>query len=637
MPSNFNGIEITNANFNGTELDSIYFNGIEVFSSVDKIPVYSFFGQSNMVGTGGGIANAPYLESGIIPMSKVWNKSTLVWDDFETGVNNGNDFGNYSAITKFAWLRYIEDPNTVKYYFIEAIGGTSMANTWNVNTQHTADLFADYALMLDSGDFETHSIYWLQGESDCALLVDANAYELSESAMIDLYKITLGTSRFVSSKLGYDPLIATSLPYKSIVNTAKENNQTNLHSTFLLGSDNLPLSGDGIHFTTPSYQIIGQRWHDTYFDNGLSKSFKFIVRTTAPNESVTIPISQDGGSSGTINFGDGSALADNLVANRTHSYVVAGDYEIEMDGMIEDFNFSIVPTSKDNIIDITNWGINMWNSFDTMSFINCTNLDNISASDMALQGNMNTTSLFSGIPNLSWGSNSDNWSVESTNLAAMFSGNTNFNSSLSWLRGSFNVSMFQTFANTDLFNQPVIDLCKSSCTIVQGCFFSASVFNQDLDTWDTSSVLDFSSLFWRATVFNSLVPFNTAIATTFTNMFYQATAFNQSLVTFNTSNVTNMSNMFRSAESFNQDISHFDFSSVESMNNFMRGKTNLDYSTTNMDSLLNRLDDATFGLNVGIMTNLTIHFGTIDYTSAGAAALSSLIGKGLSITIGNEV
>ena len=36
MPSNFNGIEITDANFNGTALDLIYMNGVEVFSAVTQ-------------------------------------------------------------------------------------------------------------------------------------------------------------------------------------------------------------------------------------------------------------------------------------------------------------------------------------------------------------------------------------------------------------------------------------------------------------------------------------------------------------------------------------------------------------------------------------------------------------------------
>jgi len=57
------------------------------------------------------------------------------------------------------------------------------------------------------------------------------------------------------------------------------------------------------------------------------------------------------------------------------------------------------------------------------------------------------------------------------------------------------------------------------------------------------------------------------------------------------------------------------------MSEFMTYKTNLDFSTTNLDAIYNGWSLLT------LQPNLTVNFGTIKYTSAGAAGKAILTGS----------
>ena len=282
------------------------------------------------------------------------------------------------------------------------------------------------------------------------------------------------------------------------------------------------------------------------FSSGDTTSFITTWRTTTTNETITIPTTGSGYNYD-ISASDGQTFTS-VSGNQAITFATAGDYDVSISG---DFPRIYINNGvdKDKLIDIKQWGNIVWSSF-FRAFSGCSNL----------------VGSFTDAPNL----------ANVTNFQDSFKNCSSFSANLS----SWDVS------NVTNFNSAFIIFgATAPSTPVSG-----------LDSWDTSSATDISS------------------------MLRNQPNYNEDLSSWNVSNVVTMGNVFFGSTSFDQNLSSWDIANVTNFSNFAKNTT---FSTSNYDAILIGWEatlQAAFPNGTGYTPIISINFGGSEYTGGGAAA-----------------
>lgn len=284
----------------------------------------------------------------------------------------------------------------------------------------------------------------------------------------------------------------------------------------------------------------------------------------------------------------GSGIGNNGVTNIVFSQ--PGIYKVNIvPNSTFKFNFGVdtginVNNNK-KFIEISQWGDVLWNQDQSLSFVNCKNLQ-ITATDIPSFSNVTDMGgMFGFCTSLNTVPNMNSWNTSNVvNMQQLFYGAENFNENIGNWDTSKVENMNLLFANAKKFNQQIGGWNTSSVIYFNGTFALASVFNQNIGNWNTSNATDMGGMFNMATSFNqNIANWDTSKVNNMSGMFASTPYFNQDIGNWNTSSVTNMSGMFFKSE-FNKDIGNWNTSKVTDMSHMFDNAIYFNKNIANWDT-----------------------------------------------------
>jgi len=330
------------------------------------------------------------------------------------------------------------------------------------------------------------------------------------------------------------------------------------------------------------------------YDN---RSFEFSVKTdnlstgSSTATQFRLPLSSLGFTPFGIDWGDNTSnfITTFNDTNLLHQYPNAGTYNVKCSGVVG--------------------GLQFLNLGDRLKLLVISKVDGL---------NITTTDTFNGCQNMTYTATQVPI-LSSVNLTDTFTNCRLFNGNIVSWNTSNVTNMTFMFKRCFVFNQNIGSWNTSNATSMGGMFESCTIFNQNIGSWNTSNVTIMSGMFASSTNFNQNIgSWNTSNVNNMASIFANCTNFNQNIGSWNTSSVTIMLAMFANCTNFNQNIGSWNVSLVTNFTNFMLGKTSLNFSAANLDSIYNGWSSRL------VKTPITINFNTIKYTAASSAGRAIL-------------
>jgi len=393
--------------------------------------------------------------------------------------------------------------------------------------------------------------------------------------------------------------------------------------------------------------------------------------------SVRLPLLNDGVYNFVVDWGDGatSSITTWNQTQTSHTYSVAGTYEIKIRGLIRGWSFiewsidsATEESDSDKITSILDWGTLQLTSRGS-HFTRCSNLTLDAVKGVpdltyttSLKNIFTSTGIVgiqyinywdvSGITDMSavfrdtkFAGNLNLWDVGNvTDFSNMFS-STSFDGKINGWDVSSAINMSGMFDSTP-FNQDLYDWNVSNVTDMS-FMFSFTPFNRDINMWNVSNVINMSGMFGRSqfqgrlgnwdvsnvTKFSSMFSstsfsddisnWNVSSATDLSDMFAGATLFNIDIGQWNVSNVTDMSRMFAGARVFNKELNNWNVSNVTNMNSmFSTSPFNNSLSNWNVSSVTDTsymfyasdFNQSIGGWTVSNVTNMSYMFAETPFS-----------------------
>lgn len=307
---------------------------------------------------------------------------------------------------------------------------------------------------------------------------------------------------------------------------------------------------------------------------------------------ITLPLVENGIYDFTVFWGDGSY---NKITKwddpaLMHTYPEPGTYSVVISGIFEGWQFCEVTevgcavSDATKIIDISRWGGLVLGDTE-YQFAQCWNLD-ITAEDVPdLSKTKSLRGAFANCNTLTGSESFNDWDVSGIqNMNGMFYRADKFNQDISSWNVSNVADMSYTFYFARLFNADLSNWDVSKVTDMSYMFENATAFNSDLSDWNVENVTDMSGMFLKASSFNSdLSGWNVSKVIGIGGMFYFASVFNSDLSNWNVSNVIYMASVFESASSFNSDLSGWNVSGVTSMSHMFNNASSFNSDLSGWD------------------------------------------------------